>query len=48
LLAKICEQIVFAILAKFKRFKENCCQKSIEEIANFAKIAKVTRILLAM
>ena len=31
-----------------KRFKENCYQKSIEEIANFAKIAKVTRIFLAM
>ena len=31
-----------------KRFKENCYQKSIEEIANVAKIAKVRRIFLAM
>ena len=31
-----------------KRFKENCYQKSIEEIANFAKIAKVTGTFLAM
>ena len=31
-----------------KRFKENCYQKSIEEIVNFEKIAKVTRIFLAM
>ena len=46
LLAKICKQIVFAILAK--KIKENCYQKNIEEIANFAKIAKVTRIFLTM
>ena len=31
-----------------KRFKKNCYQKSIEEIANVAKIAKVRRIFLAM
>ena len=30
-----------------KRFKENCYQKSIEQIANFAKIEKVTKIFLA-
>ena len=30
-----------------KRFKENYYQKSIEEIANFAIIAKVTRLFLA-
>ena len=31
-----------------KRFKENCYQKSIEQIANVAKIAKVRRIFLAI
>ena len=31
-----------------KRFEENCYQKSIEQMANFAKLAKVTRIFLAM
>ena len=30
-----------------ERFKENCYQKSIEQIANFAKIEKVTKIFLA-
>ena len=31
-----------------KRFKKNCYQKNREEIANVPKIAKVTRIFLAM
>ena len=31
-----------------KRFKEDCYQKSIEEIANVAKIVKERRIFLAM
>ena len=31
-----------------KRFKKNCYQKSIEKIANVAKIAKVRRIFLGM
>ena len=38
------------LFSKFeqKRFKENCYQKSIEETANVAKIAKVRRIFLGM
>ena len=41
MLAKNCWEIVFAILAK-KNLKEN----DIRNVANFAKIAKVTRIFL--
>ena len=32
----------------YSHYSQYCYQKSIEEIANFAKIAKVTRILLAI